>query len=418
MTHDQPPVPQRSRRSALGLLGAAPLAAGAAASIRDIAGPGPAQVWTAARAAPAGPLPGGLDAYDQFVAQQAAKDQFSGTVLLAYRGRPVLARAYGMADKEKSIPNGIGTIFGLASMGKIFTGIAVCQLAAQGKIDFYATVGTYLDGFPARIAGTVTVHQIFTHTGGMGNYQISPLWQQEARNWTTPAQEFADTMAVIRQSPLLSTPGTAYSYSNSGYYTLGAIVAQVSGQPFGDYIRAHVFGPAGMTHTGYYTTAQILANPGIAHAYGPAQPDGSRVDLTTQPGQIVGTGGGAGSGGGFSSAPDLLSLALALRSGTLLDPAYTKVVTHGKYPLSPSDLSDQPPSQSIMSGYGFEERIVNNRRIFGHGGAAPRPGGIAVDLSICPGLDRVAILLSNYYVNTIPYLQLEDQILTQEGITP
>ncbi len=178
------------------------------------------------------------------MAQQAAKDQFSGTVLLAYRGRPVLARAYGMADKEKSIPNGIGTVFGLASMGKIFTGIAVCQLAAQGKIDFYATVGTYLDGFPARIAGTVTVHQMFTHTCGMGNYQSSPLWQQEARNWTTPAQEFADTMAVIRQSPLLFTPGTAYSYSNSGYYTLGAIVAQVSGQPFGDYIRAHLFGPA------------------------------------------------------------------------------------------------------------------------------------------------------------------------------
>ena len=203
-----------------------------------------------------------LRAYSQFVAQQAAHDQFSGTVLLAYRGRPELARSFGMADQERSIANRPTTMFGLASLGKIFTGIAAGQLAAQGTIDFCATVGRYLDGFPAEIAGSVTVHQTFTHTSGMGNYMSSPVWQQEARSWTTPAQEFADTMAIIQQSPLLFTPGTAYSYSNSGYYTLGAIVAQVSGQPLGDYLQTHIFGPAGMTHTGNYTTAQILANPG------------------------------------------------------------------------------------------------------------------------------------------------------------
>jgi CubicO group peptidase (beta-lactamase class C family) len=251
----------------------------------------------------------------------------------------------------------------------------------------------------------------------MGNYQSSPVWQQEARTWATPEQEFADTMAVIRQGRLLFAPGTAYGYSNSGYYTLGAIVAQVSGKPFGDYVRARIFGPARMTSTNYYTTAQERANPGIAHAYGPRQPDGSRVDLTTQAGQIVDTGGGGGAGGGSSSAPDLLRLALALRDGTLMNAAYTTVLTHGKYPLSPSDLSDQPPSRSIMSGYGFEERIVGGHRIFGHGGAAPEPGGIAVDLSIYVDLDWVAVLLGNYYVNTVPYLQLEDQAIAAHGST-
>jgi len=354
----------------------------------------------------------GLLAYEKFVAGQAASDQFSGTILVAQAGRPVLSRSYGMADKALGIPNGPGTIFGLASLGKIFTGIAACQLAAEGRLNFYATLGTYLDGFPADTAGTVTVDQMFTHTSGMGNYQSSPLWQQQAKTWTTPEQEFADTMAAITQSPLLFTPGTAYGYSNSGYYTLGAIVAQVSGMAFGDYVRAHIFGPAGMTSTNYYTSAQERSNPRVAHAYGPRQPDGSRADLTTAPGQIVDTGGGAGAGGGSSSAPDLLRLALALGDGTLMNAAYAKVATHGKYPLSPSDLSDQPPSQNIMSGYGFEERTVGSHRIFGHGGAAPLPGGIATDLSIYADLNWVAVLLSNYYVNTVPYLQLEDQAIT------
>jgi CubicO group peptidase (beta-lactamase class C family) len=359
----------------------------------------------------------GLLAFERYVAEQAANDQFSGTILLAHGGRPVLSRSYGMADKALGILNGPGTIFGLASLGKIFTGIAACQLAAEGKLDLYATLGTYLDGFPAQIAGTVTVHQLFTHTSGVGNYQSSPVWQQEAKTWVTPEQEFADTMAAIRQSPLLFAPGTAYGYSNSGYYTLGAIVAQVSGMSFGDYVRARILGPAGMTSTNYYTTAQERSNPDIAHAYGPRQPDGSRVDLTTQAGQIIDTGGGGGAGGGSSSAPDLLRLALALRDGTLMNAAYTKVVTHGKYPLSPGDLSDQPPSQSIMSGYGFEERTVGAHRIFGHGGAAPLPGGIATDLSIYADLDWVAVLLSNYYVNTVPYLQLEDQAIAVQRRT-
>lgn len=357
----------------------------------------------------------GLRAYSQFVAQQAARDEFSGTVLLAYRGRPELARSFGMADQERSLANQPTTMFGLASLGKLFTGIAVGQLAAQGAIDFHATVGTYLDGFPAEIAGSVTVHQMFTHTSGMGNYQSSPVWQQEAKIWTTPAQEFADTMAIIQQSPLQFTPGTAYGYSNSGYYTLGAIVAQASGQPLGDYLHTHVFGPAGMTHTGNYTTAQVLASPDIAHAYGPLQPDGSRVDLTTAPGQFVSTGGASGAGGGYSSAPDLLSLALALRSGTLLDPAWVALVTTGKYPISPTDVSDQPPDPCVMVCYGFEERVAGSHRIFGHGGASPVPGGIATDLSIYADLDWVGVLLSNYYVNTLPYLELEDQILTGGG---
>jgi CubicO group peptidase (beta-lactamase class C family) len=357
----------------------------------------------------------GLRAYSQFVAQQAADDQFSGSVLLAYRGRPELARSFGWADQARSIANKPATMFGLASLGKLFTGIAVGQLAAQGAIDFLATVGTYLDGFPAGIAGSVTVHQMFTHTSGLGNYMNDPAWQQEARSWTTPAQEFADTMAVIEQSQLQFTPGTAYSYSNSGYYTLGAIVAQVSGQPLGDYLQAHVFGPAGLTHTGNYTTAQILANRDIAHAYGPLQADGSRVDLTTAPGQFVSTGGASGAGGGYSSAPDLLSLALALQSGKLLDPTWARLITTGKYPISPTDTSDQPPDQSVMVCYGFEERIAAGHRIFGHGGASPLPGGIATDLSVYADLDWVAVLLSNYYVNTLPYLELEDQILTGGG---
>jgi len=76
-----------------------------------------------------------------------AADTFSGTVLLAHKGRPVLARSYGMADKERSIPNRTDTIYNLASASKPFTGLAIVQLAQQGKLAFHEKPGPLLPGF-------------------------------------------------------------------------------------------------------------------------------------------------------------------------------------------------------------------------------------------------------------------------------
>ena len=83
-------------------------------------------------------LPGG--AYDQYVAQLAAQGTFSGVVLLSHQGRTVLSRSYGMADREKGIPNHEGTAFSLSSAGKPFHAVAILQLAQQGKLTLADTV--------------------------------------------------------------------------------------------------------------------------------------------------------------------------------------------------------------------------------------------------------------------------------------
>jgi CubicO group peptidase (beta-lactamase class C family) len=72
-------------------------------------------------------------------------------------------------------------------------------------------------------------------------------------------------MGIIRTMPLVFIPGTKYQYSNTGFYVLGAIVAQVSGQSYYGYMRQHVFSRAGMTRTGFYTQPQMLASRDIAH---------------------------------------------------------------------------------------------------------------------------------------------------------
>jgi CubicO group peptidase (beta-lactamase class C family) len=365
-----------SRRLVLGLLGSIPVAAGAA-----VATGGSARASTAGCGQPPPPPPQGLQpggTYDQQLARLAAQDQFSGTVLLVYQDKPVLARAYGMADTDKGIPNRPDTIFALASVTKLFTAVAVIQLAGQGKVGLYQTLGSYLDGFPARIAGTVTVHQLLTHTSGMGDFLGSPAYQRQHLSWASAAEVMDGITAIVKQAPLLSTPGTQYSYSNSGYATLGAIVAQVSGQSYYDYTREHVFAPAGMTRSDFYTKPQWLTDPDIAHpcsssapgGKSPAPPGGQRTDVISEEDFI-----GNPAGNAFSTAPDMVRFARALTGGRLLSPVWAGLMTSGKVPLPPQRI----PSQLNMTGYGPDIRIVSGRIVVGHtGGAAGEPPMIEI----------------------------------------
>jgi CubicO group peptidase (beta-lactamase class C family) len=397
-----------SRRLALGLLGSVPVAAAVATG-------GSAAASTADCGRPPVPpppslLPGG--AFDQRLAQLVAQDQLSVAVLLAYQDQPVLARTFGMADTEKGIPNRLDTIFALGSVTKLFTAVAVMQLAEQGKVGLYQTLGTYLDGFPAGIAGTVTVSQLLTHTSGMEDYLGGPAYQQQHLTWTSAAEVMDGTMAIIKQSPLLFTPGTQYSYSNSGYVTLGAIAAQVSGQSYYDYVREHVFAPAGMTRSDFYTRPKWLTDPRIAHPYGApggkSNPGGQVTDLTGQEDFI-----GSPAGNAFATAPDMVRFARALTGGLLLSPAWAGVMTSAKVALSPQLTRNQwPPNQLAAVGYCPEIRIVNDQTVFGHTGGA---AGESAAVNIYPDLDWVTVILSNYTITSDVQLliQLQDQLITQ-----
>jgi len=400
MTHPQPKAahPLR-RRSLLAMLGAAPLAVAAVplAHATATALPGTDQRGHL----PAALLPGGT--YDQHLAALAAQDQFSGTVLLAHHDRPVLARAFGWADKGRNIPNRTDTLFDLASVTKIFTGVAVAQLAAQGKIDFFATLGNYLDEFPADIANTVTVHQLLTHTAGMGDYTRTPAFINGIQTWNSTPAVFDGIMDIIRTLSLTNTPGTRYQYSNTGFYVLGAIVAQVSGQSYYDYVRQHVFAAAGMTRTDFYTRPEQQANRDIAHPY--VLRNGQRVDVIGQGGFIGGPDHGA-----YSSGPDLVVFSRALQSGRLLGPAFTELALSGKYPVA--QATGEPAAQSISIGYGVENLIVNNERVFGHPGGA---AGANTDLNIYPGVGWTAAILGNYSFDITSLLQLQNQLITQRS---
>ncbi|GGU34785.1 serine hydrolase domain-containing protein [Lentzea flava] len=338
-------------------------------------------------------LPGGT--FDRFVACRAEQDLFSGTVLLAHRGRPVLTRSYGMAGE--GVPNGPDTVFSLASVTKCFTGLAIAQLVHQGKVAFHAQLSDYLTGFPAG----VTVHQLLTHTSGLGR---PPVGTGPLPVWDSVEATVEGTLALIRQTPPRFAPGTGYGYSNDAFWVLGAIVAKVSGLSYFDYVRRNVFAMAGMTRSDFHTRPQVLVDPRIARPYW-TQPSGGRGDFTATPHHWF---VGGPDGGAYATAGDLLRFATALRAGRLLPPALVGLVTGGKLPVPPGERPTT--ADQWLTGYGFEDHVYGRRHVFGHPGSGP---GRATNLDVFPGDEWVAVVLGNYDTSIGPIVDLARHLVSR-----
>ncbi|GAA1967242.1 serine hydrolase domain-containing protein [Catenulispora subtropica] len=375
--HDSTATPARGplgRRSLLGILGAAPLAAGGAWTLSE----------TPVAADPARPLKGELD---QYLRQLAEKDQFSGTVLVVHGERTVLARNYGMADKAKSIPNTTDTVYCLASVTKLFTAVAIAQLVQQGTVKYDGKLGAYLGGFPSAAADYITVHQLLTHTSGMGDYFTDDYFKAAA-GWNSAEQVLNGTLDYIRKAPLIFPPGTGHQYSNSAYTVLGGIVQQVSGQSYYDYIRQHIFGPAGMSNSDFFTKPQWQSDPRIAHPYSRPVP-GPRVDIVDQERLFI----GRPDGDAFATAPDMVRFAKALLGGSLLEPAYIDLVVGAKFPVATLPAKPGLPAKALYEAYGPMATLRNGKWAVGHNGGS---AGVSTLLEWYPSSDWIAVKLSNY----------------------
>jgi CubicO group peptidase (beta-lactamase class C family) len=367
------------------------LAAAGAASVALPAGAGGAAARTT------GPRKD-LRGYERFVADRAARDLFSGTVLVAHEGRPVLTRAYGLANRDRSIPNRPDTVFWLASVTKCFIAVAVMQLVQQGRLSVGDPLGAHLDGFPAD-AAAATVHHLLTHTSGIGRPPIGPRDPAEEA-WASFDEALTGTLATVRRTPLQFPPGTRHVYSNDGYSVLAAIVAAVTGRSYVDHVREHVFVPAGMTDTAFIGRPDMLVNDRVARPYR-TQPDGTRTDAAAGLPYTAGPPGGA-----YSTVADLLAFVRALTRDTLLAPGFVDVMTGGKVPTPPpADL----PVQAQFYGYGHIETILAGTRIVGHSGGGP---GVATRLDVFPRGGWTSIVLSNYDTTIGPIVAKAREILT------
>lgn len=239
-------------------------------------------------------------AVDAEVTQLAARDAFSGVVLLARNGKPFFQKAWGMADRGLSVPNRIDTKFNIGSIGKAFTRAAVMDLVKSNRLALSDTVAKHLPGVKIPSADRITIEQLLDMKSGLGDifgkrYQDTPK---------ESLRDLSDFLPLFETAPLRFEPGKGREYSNAGYVVLGLIIEKVSGKQYWEFVRERIFAPAGMTSTGPFGPDEIVAN----RATGYTKSDGGkwRSNVYALPGRA------SSAGGVDSTAADLLAFSLSI----------------------------------------------------------------------------------------------------------
>jgi len=332
----------------------------------------------AASPAPAAPkidMEGG-NIIQSYLDSLAAENKLSGAILVAKDGVPIASKASGVASKTTNAPITLETKFNLGSMNKMFTGIAITQLAQNGKLNFNDPINKHLPDYPNKdIGAKVTIHQLLTHTSGMGSY-TNDKFRTERTKLTTIAAHFP----LFVNDPLSFSPGEKFEYSNSGYMVLGAIIERVSGQDYYTYIRDHIFRPAGMASSGFYEPGKEI--PNLAIGYTRMGPDGKPTEQFRENTDTLEIRGGP-AGGGYSTVEDLVRFHIALRNFKLLNRDYTELATKGKV---------DAPGPIGRYAYGFGDKVFDGKHIVGHNGGWP---GVAANFEMYPELGYTSVILMN-----------------------
>jgi CubicO group peptidase (beta-lactamase class C family) len=321
-----------------------------------------------------------LKSLDEYIKKLVAADAFSGTVLVARNGSAIFTGAYGLASMAYKAPNRIDTKFNLGSMNKMFTAVAVCQLAEQGKLAFTDPIGKHLTEYTNKaVADKVTIDHLLTHSSGIGDY-FNEKFMEASRD---RFRKIKDYFPLFVDKPLEFEPGTKFRYSNAGFMVLGAIVEKVSGQDYFDYVREHIYKPAGMINTDAYELDRDT--PNLAVGYTSEGEKSGPEDSSRRNNVFMHVIKGGPAGGGYSTVEDLLRFDVALRQHKLLSAKYTDLVIAGKI------ASGFSPDAKYAYGF-FDERI-NGKRIVGHGGGFP---GINSQLDMYLDNGYTVAIMSNY----------------------
>jgi D-alanyl-D-alanine carboxypeptidase len=213
------------------------------------------------------PSLGAVDRAVRIVVEAGASKQVVGVVAIARSGNELWSGAFGTNPKSGK-PYVVTDSMDIASVGKVFTAIGIARLVEQGRLRYADPVGMYVEGLAPAIAGQITIEHLVTHTSGYpGAGGRAPRFP----------------------------PGTRYEYSTDGFDLLGKVIESVADTAYYDYMATDVYGPAGMTKTGYFAEPTPRGSP-------------------------------AGGGGEESTTADLEAFAAALLDGRLIDAETLEIV--------------------------------------------------------------------------------------------
>jgi len=193
------------------------------------------------------------DRIDSLLRESYPADGPGAAVIVVQRGRTLLRKGFGLANVERRVPIAPDAVFRVGSITKQFTAVSVLQLASAGKLRLDDEITRYVPEFQTH-GQRITLMHLLTHTSGIRNYTAEAAFRAVPRRDLSLGQ----ILAFIKDEPPNFAPGSRWSYCNTGYVLLGAVIERVSGQSYEAYLRDHVFKAAGLTHTFYGGAAKEI----------------------------------------------------------------------------------------------------------------------------------------------------------------
>lgn len=295
---------------------------------------------------------------DELFSFYQKQNLFNGSVLIAKKGRVLIAKGYGVQDMHKNRKNTPKAIFQIYSVTKTITATIVLKLVEENRLSLSDKLSKFYPGYPQ--GDSITIEHLLTHTSGIYDF---------TRGNNMPNQTEQSFITFQKTVPLDFPVGTGWSYSNSNYYFLGYIIQKVTGLEYGQAVAQYLFNPLKMTQSGF----------AFKHLRSNNKTTGYEIltEKTQKKSIVYDPPGPFAAGGIYSTVEDLykyykaLSTYKILRKETL-EKAYTPFKNN--------------------YGYGWVIIPVFNKKTVGHSGAG---AGYRSNFVQVPEDDICIILLSN-----------------------
>lgn len=301
---------------------------------------------------------------DNYLSHPQKKHSFNGTALVVHKGSILLHKGYGFKNVSNKTQNDTATIYRIGSLSKPFTAAVILQLAEQRALALKDHVSKFLPAYPR--GDSITIEQLLTHSSGVKEYLAIKAIQQVPDS--APPISMEKLIAYFSNEPLVIRPGKKFTYSNSNYILLSAIIEKITGEKFEHVVRRTIFEPLSMDHSGFDFKHVTDTNKSTGHH--------NIKKSITIPEDFDSTYA-PGCGSMYSTAIDLLRWYRGLYNGKIIE-----------------DSTREQAFERRKSnyGYGWFNEKKQGRKCISHAGGVP---GFLANLQFYPADDLCIILLSN-----------------------
>ncbi|MFO7791688.1 MAG: serine hydrolase [Candidatus Saliniplasma sp.] len=315
---------------------------------------------------------------EDFLTRWMAENKVPGLGLSVVEGDEVLyAKGFGARDLKKNLPATADTLYGMASVTKSFTGLAVLKLAERGELELDDKITDYV---PVKWENDVTVHDLLTHSSGMPSLGVSEalidrLIEMDERGLAL--SDIGDFYIHLNgaKCEIAAEPGEEFFYFNSGYALLGQIIKKVSGKTYPEFVGEVVFEPLKMKRSRFDYGGEDIMTPYFMGEDGP--------EKTAYPLREIGHPGG----GLLSSVKELANYLIMNINGG---------VFKGEEVVDPELLkkAHQPHIERETGdyGYGWAVKELDGEAFIGHSGSIAVSGGFigfAGDLGVAVAANTI-----------------------------